>query len=76
MRQIIGSKASAIAVGAVAFWAIVSGIAVNAANVSVSAVQINNAVNASSTLKTACGIILFLLVLRALIARWWEKYNH
>ena len=76
MRQIIGSKASAIAVGAVAFWAIVSGIAVNAANVSVSAVQINSAVNASSALKTACGIILFLLVLRALIARWWEKYNH
>ena len=75
MRQIIGTKAAAIAVGAVAFWAVAAGIFVNAANISVSAVQINNAVSSSSTHKTVCGIILFLLVLRALIARWWEKYN-
>ncbi len=76
MRQIIGTKAAAIAVGAVAFWAIVSGVLVNLTGVSVSTVQINNAVNSSSAMKTVCGIILFLLVLRALIARWWEKYNH
>ena len=75
MRQIIGTKAAAIAVGAVAFWAIVSGVLVNLTGVSVSAVQINNAVNSSSAMKTVCGIILLLLVLRALIARWWEKYN-
>lgn len=75
MRQIIGTKAAAIAVAAVAFWAIVSGVIVNLTGVSVSAVQISNAVNSSSTLKTVCGLLLLLLVLRALIARWWEKYN-
>lgn len=75
MRQIIGTKAAVIAVAAVAFWALAAGIIVNLTGLPVSVAQISRAVNSSSTFKTVCGVILFLLILRALIARWWEKYD-
>ena len=75
MRQIIGTKAAAIAAGSIAFWAVVSGIAVNLLGISVQIAQFSENVKGASGFKTVCGVILFLLVLRGLIARWWEKHN-
>ena len=76
MRQLIGAKAAAIAVAAIAFWAVAAGIIVNMTGLPVSVARFSNASGVSPALKTVCGILLLLLVLRALIARWWEKYEN
>ena len=73
MRQIIGGKAAAIVVGSVAFWAVAAGILANVFDLPVSRTSVELAVNSTSTLKTVCGIILALLVFRAVAARFIEQ---
>ena len=74
MRQIIGIKATMIAVGAIAFWAIAAGVIVNVFNIPLNTVvSYVSAAGHGSVLKTVCGIILALLVCRALGARYIEK---
>lgn len=76
MRQIIGGKAAVIAILSIAFWAVVFGAAVNWLDIPVSAsgAQLISTANPGG-LKTFCGIILALLVFRALVARQLEKYE-
>ncbi|MBO5924396.1 MAG: permease [Lentisphaeria bacterium] len=74
MRQIIGSKAAIIAIGAIAFWAVAAGILVNIFNIPVNttAAVLTNAGH-SFIIKNICGIILAILVMRALIVRYLKK---
>ena len=74
MRQIIGTKAMLLATGAIAFWAVTAGAAVNLFNIPVTAVGTYSASGGPvGMLKTICGILLALLVIRALIVRYLEK---
>lgn len=74
MRQIIGSKAAIIAIGTIAFWAVAAGILVNIFNIPVNtaAAVLTNAGH-SFIIKNICGIILAILVMRALIVRYLKK---
>lgn len=74
MRQIIGTKAMMIAVGSIAFWAITAGVIVNIFNIPLdNVVSYVSASENGTALKTFCGIVLALLVCRALVARYFEK---
>ena len=75
MRQIIGTKAMLIAVGTIAFWAVMAGVIVNAFNIPVNtAVSYISSSGNCAVLKTVCGIVLAFLVCRALAARYLEKH--
>ena len=75
MRQIIGTKAMLLATGAIAFWAVAAGAAVNLFHIPVStAAAALTSAGHCAPLKTVCGIILALLICRALLARYREKH--
>ena len=76
MRQIIGTKATLLATGSIAFWAIAAGITVNLLNIPINtAVSYFAAAERNTALRTVCGIILALLVFRALVARYLEQHQ-
>ena len=73
MQQIIGRKAMLLAVAAIAFWAVAAGVTANLMDIPVNQELICAAASGRNTLKTVCGIVLALLVFRALVARQIEK---
>ena len=77
MRQIIGSQAMLLATGSIAFWAVAAGCTVNLFNlpINTAAAYLTPAGHSAELIKTGCGILLALLVLRALIARYLEKHQ-
>ncbi len=75
MRQIIGAKATVIAVSAIAFWAVCAGTAVNIFNIPINAATAASANAAVSGItKNVCGVILAVLICRALAVRYLKKY--
>lgn len=75
MRQIIGTKAMLIAVGVITFWAVAAGLAVNVFDLPVNAAAAyRSSVEHAGTLKMVCGIILALLLFRAIAARGLERF--
>ena len=77
MRQIIGFKAMLIVTGSIAFWAVAAGCIVNLFNIPINtaAGYLTVSGHSAELIKTGCGILLALLVLRALIARYREQHR-
>jgi uncharacterized membrane protein YraQ (UPF0718 family) len=77
MRQIIGTKAMLLATASIAFWAVAAGCTVNLFNIPINtaAGYLTSSGHSAELIKTVCGILLALLVLRALIARYLEKHQ-
>lgn len=74
MRQIIGTRATIAAVVSIAFWAVAAGSIVNFFNIPVdTAASVLSSAGHSGLLKTVSGIILALLIFRALAARFSDR---
>ena len=78
MRQIIGEKAMLLAVGAIAFWAVISGVIVNMLDITIPQELVTAASSGRGTLKTVCGILLIgvgLLMMTGLLGRMLTLLN-
>lgn len=76
MYKIIGTRATVIAVAVLGFWAVAAGVLANLCGLTVNLNQLFlRSVSGGGTLKNLCGILLALLLCRALAVRAAEKFR-